>query len=94
MIIDSFDDKSEAKINPVPKEERIIVDACIITFSNIIEDYVVKTYNAEQCDSFKCVTGTFPIYKINHNGKVFAFYKTFVGAASSVRYTRKCDQIN
>ena len=65
MIIDSFDNKSEAKINPKPKENRLKCDACIVTFSNIIEDYVLKKYNVEKCSSYKMVTGTFPIYRIN-----------------------------
>ena len=84
MIIDSFDNKSEAKINPKPKENRLKCDACIVTFSNIIEDYVLKKYNVEKCSSYKMVTGTFQIYRINYNGKIFAFYKTFLGAPASV----------
>lgn len=84
MITDSFDNKSMAKINPKPKENRLKCDACIITFSNIIEEYVIKNYNVEQYSTYKMVTGTFPIYKINYNGKIFAFYKTFLGAPASV----------
>jgi len=84
MIIDSFDDKSMAKINPKPKENRLKCDACIVTFSNIIEEYVLKNYNVEQFSTYKMVTGTFPIYKINYNGKIFAFYKTLLGAPASV----------
>ena len=84
MITDSFDDKSMAKINPKPKENRLKCDACIVTFSNIIEDYALKNYNVEQYSSYKMVTGTFPIYKINYKGKEFAFYKTFLGAPASV----------
>ena len=38
MIINSFDDKSEAKINPKLKEGAKEVDACILTFSNVIEE--------------------------------------------------------
>ena len=69
MITDSFDNKSMAKINPKPKENRLKCDACIVTFSNIIEDYVLKNYNVAQCSSYKMVTGTFPIYKINYKDK-------------------------
>lgn len=32
MIVNSFDDKSEAKINPKIGENRLVCDACIITF--------------------------------------------------------------
>lgn len=84
MIIDSFDNKSEAKINPKLKENRLKCDACIVTFSYMIEEYVLKNYNVEQFSTYKVVTGTFPIYKINYSDKIFAFYKTFVGAPVSV----------
>ena len=84
MIVNSFDDKSPSKINPTPKENRLKCDACIVTFSNVILDYVLKNYDVEQCSTFKMVTGTFPIYKINYNGKVFAFYQTMLGAPASV----------
>ena len=84
MIINSFDDKSPSKVNPKPKENRLKCDACIVTFSNVIEDYVLKNYDVVQYSNFKIVTGTFPIYKINYNGKIFAFYKTFMGAPASV----------
>ena len=84
MITDSFDNKSLAKINPNPKENRLKCDACIVTFSNIIEEYVLENYEVEPYSSYKMVTGTFPVYKINYKGKVFAFYKTFLGAPASV----------
>ena len=84
MITDSFDAKSMAKINPKIGENRIKCDACIITFSNIIEEYVLNNYQVEPISCFKTVTGTFPIYKINYKDRLFAFYKTFVGGPSSV----------
>lgn len=48
MIIDSFDSKSESKINPWLKEDALAVDACIITFSYIIEKYVLDNYDLIQ----------------------------------------------
>lgn len=84
MIVDSFDNKSEAKINPKLKENAPIVDACIVTFSNIIEKYVLENYNCKQIGQFKFVTGITPIYQINYNNKKFAFYKTYVGAPACV----------
>ncbi len=84
MIINSFDDKSLAKINPTPKENRLKCDACIVTFSNIIRDYVVENFDVEEISSYKMVTGTYPVYKINYKDKVFAFYQTLLGAPASV----------
>lgn len=65
MIIDSFDNQSEAKINPnpKPKENRLICDACIITFSNIIEDHVLNHYDCEKIGELKFVTGPLSVYQ-------------------------------
>lgn len=48
MIINTFDNKSEAKINPNLKDGRFKCDACIITFSYIIEEEIVKEYHCEK----------------------------------------------
>ncbi len=84
MITDSFDDKSEAKINPKYNENAPKVDACIVTFSNIIEQYVLTNYECEKIGQFKFATGITSIYRIKFNRKEFAFYKTYVGAPACV----------
>lgn len=84
MITDSFDDQSEAKINPIKKEDAPIVDACIITFSYIIEQFVLENYPCKQIAQFKFATGITPIYEIEYQNKKFAFYKTYVGAPACV----------
>lgn len=84
MITDSFDDQSEAIINPQINEKAPEVDACIITFSYLIEEFVLKNYDCKQIASFKFATGKTPIYGINYKGKKFAFYKTYVGAPACV----------
>lgn len=84
MITDSFDNKSNAKINPTQEKNRLKCDACIVTFSHIIEEYVIKEYKAKQCSEFKLVSKSYPIYRINYNGKTFAFYRTILSATVSV----------
>lgn len=84
MIIDSFDSESEAKINPHLKENASVVDACIVTFSYIIEKYVQDNYDLKQIGQSVAVTGILPIYQFCHNGKKFAFLKTYAGASSCV----------
>lgn len=84
MIIDSFDNKSEAIINPIINENAPIVDACIVTFSHVIHDFVLKNYNCKKIGQFNFATGITPIYQIDYKGKKFAFYKTFVGAPACV----------
>ena len=84
MITDSFDNQSEAIINPIINENAPKVDACIVTFSNVVEEFVIKNYNCKPIASFKFVTGTTLIYQIDYKGKTFAFYKTYVGAPACV----------
>lgn len=84
MITDSFDDQSEAKINPIGKENAPVVDACIITFSYIIEKFVLENYPCKQIAQFKFATGITPIYEIDYHNKKFAFFKTYVGAPACV----------
>lgn len=84
MITDSFDVKSESKINPHLKENAVAVDACIITFSYIIEEYVQNNYKLKQIGQSVGVTGILPIYEFFHKGKHFAFMKTYAGASACV----------
>lgn len=84
MIIDSFDENEVAVINPAQKEDRVRCDVLIVTFSNLIEEYVVNNFKAEQVDEFVCVHGSTPIYKFGYKGKIFGFYKTILGASISV----------
>lgn len=84
MIVDSFDNKSEAIINPKINEDALIVDACIVTFSYVIEKFVLDNYECKQIGKLYFVTGVTPIYQIDYNGKKIAFYKTYVGAPACV----------
>lgn len=84
MITDSFDNKSAAKINPQINEDAPRVDACIVTFSYMIEEFVLKHYNCTQIGSMYFATGITPVYRIDYKEKSFAFYKTYVGAPACV----------
>ena len=84
MITDSFDDKSEPKINPKQVLEKVKADVCIITFSNIIEEYVLKKYKCVEVGKFNNVTGPISIYTFYFGDKTFAFYKTYLGAPAIV----------
>lgn len=84
MIIDSFDENQNAVINPLKKDDAVKCDVIIVTFSNFIEDMVVEKFKPKQIGEFVCVNGTFPIYTFDYNGKRFGFYKTILGAATSV----------
>lgn len=84
MITEAFDNQSEAIINPRFNENAMPVDACILTFSHVIEQFVLENYDCKQIGSFWFATGATPIYLIEYKGKKFAFYKTYVGAPACV----------
>ena len=80
MITDTFDDRSPAIINPAVKEDAPEADACIVTFSHEIEKHVAEHYACGEMASLWCASGRTPVYRIERNGKRFAFYRTYVGA--------------
>ncbi len=80
MITDSFDNKTEAIINVKRKEDAVKIDVCIITFSYVIEEYVLKNFECEKITHLNCATGKVPLYLIKYKGKRVAFYKTYIGA--------------
>ena len=84
MITNSFDDRSPAKINPSDGEGAVRVDACIITFSWMIEKYVLEAFDCKQIGESRSVTGNTPIWQFDHAGKRFAFFKSYVGAPACV----------
>ena len=84
MITHSFDNQSNAIINPHINEQAPRFDACIVTFSNVIEAFVLANYPCRQIASFRFVTGDTPVYGIEYKEKTFAFYKTYVGAPACV----------
>ena len=80
MITDAFDNQSKAIITPHIPENAPQVDACILTFSHIIESFVLKHFACRQIAALHSVTGETPVYQFEYKGKTFAFYKTCVGA--------------
>ena len=84
MITNTFDPNPTAKLNPFVNPDAVRVDACIITFSYIIEKFVTETYDCEQIGESKSVTGITPVYLIKYKNKKFAFFKSYVGAPAAV----------
>lgn len=80
MITETFDNQSAAIINPCRKENAPKVDACIMTFSYMIEEFVLANYECEQIASCWSATGITPVYGIDYKDRRFAFFKTYVGA--------------
>ncbi len=80
MITHSFDNKTEAIINPKRKPGAPKVDAMIITFSYIIEDYVISHFECTEIATLFSATGKTPIWQFMYEGKSIGFYKTYIGA--------------
>lgn len=55
MITESFDGKSEAIINPRRKENAPTADACIVTFSHLIEKFVLENYDCERIGNWNAL---------------------------------------
>lgn len=84
MITDSFDPAPHAIIDPRIDPHAPKVDACILTFSHVIESAVLRQYSCQRIASIHAATGETPIYRMEYGGKVFAFFKTYVGAPACV----------
>lgn len=89
MITRSFDNLTPAIISPEKSENAPKLDAVIITFSYLIEDYIKRHYNAVQIAKMVAAAGETPIYKIDYNGKKIAFFKTTAGAPTAAAYTEE-----
>ena len=66
MIIDSYDDKSPAKINVKENENAVHVDAVIYTFSQEIEKYVTENYECVKIGEYALASGAHPAYVLNY----------------------------
>ena len=93
MITESFDDKSEAIINPIPNKNRVKCDICIATFSNLIEKHILNTFEVNKIGTYKCVNGVFPVHIFEYKGKVIAIYKSLLGAPASVAALEEVSKI-
>jgi len=84
MLTSSYDESLKAIINPPVRENVVKCDVVIATFSNQIEEYVVRKFKAKKVNEFSCVNGKFSIYVFKHQNKTFGFYRTLLGAPASV----------
>lgn len=88
MITDSFDPHSPAKIEPKPLSwpRPLDCEACIITFSHEIEDYVVENYDVRGVDLLGQASGPSVLYKLEYKGHTFGFFKATVGAPAAAGF--------
>lgn len=82
MITDSFDMKTEAIISPEVcyGEQKHLCDLCIVTFSNVIFENVIKQFSCEKVAEIGACNGNVPIYMFCYKGKKIAFLLSGIGA--------------
>lgn len=90
MITEAFDDQSPALINPKINENAPTVDACIVTFSHVIERFVLENFDCRSVGIIRAATGETPVYQFEVQGKRFAFFKTYIGAPACVATVEDC----
>lgn len=83
MITDSFD-SSPAIIQLQPAKDRLACAACIVTFSDVIEEYVLAHYPCREFAQERNACGPTPVYALDYHGTPLAFYKTLIGAPAAV----------
>ena len=84
MITDSFDDKTPAIIKLRPGEGRLKCAACVVTFSDVIEGYVLSHYPCREFAQERNACGPTPLYALEYKGETLAFYKSLIGAPAAV----------
>ncbi len=84
MITDSFDDSTEEIIKVYRNENAERVDACILTFSHTILEFVLDTFNCEKVGDLFSSNGANPVYKFTYKNRKIAVYMSYVGASGCV----------
>lgn len=84
MITDSFDSRTEEIIKVQRNENAKKTDACILTFSREILQYVLERYDCEKIGDLYSSNGANPVYGFTYKDRTFAVYMSCVGAPACV----------
>ena len=80
MITETYDGITEAIIQRPSGEDKPCFQACIMTFSYRIENFVLSHFACEQIGEFTSVNGNTPVYRLHTQKGDFAFFKCSAGA--------------
>lgn len=83
MITDSFDTETAPVISlkDIYGEQKRLADVCIITFSEVIYQTVLKSQTCERITEIGACNGCIPIHAFEHHGRKIAFYLSPLGSA-------------
>lgn len=83
MIINAYDDKSEAIISPASfiPEQKHLADLSIATFSREIHEEVLQCFDHEQIGELRAANHIKPVWLVKHENIRFAFYLSEIGSA-------------
>lgn len=85
MITESFETKTKPIISPKNfyGEQRHICDICIVTYSKVIFDSVLSTFQCEKIAEIGACNGSLPVYAFTYNGIKIGFYLSGVGSTAA-----------
>ena len=84
MITDTFDNSSEEIIKVSRNNNAVKVDACILTFSHVILEYVLENFQCTKIGDLFSSNGANPVYGFEYESRYFAVYMSYVGAPACV----------
>ena len=82
MIVDSFDIKTEPIISPGAcyGEQRHICETCIVIFSKVIYENVMRSFSCEKIAEIGACNGNVPVYAFTYRDQKIAFYLSGIGS--------------
>lgn len=84
MITETYDVLTEAIIKRPEGEDKPYFDACIMTFSYRIMDFVLEHFECEKIGEFSSVNGGTPVYRLHTQNGDFALFQCRAGAPGCV----------
>lgn len=87
MITDSYDIESKPIISlrDFYGEQKHLADLCIITFSKVIFETVLNTYDCEKIAEIGACNGIMPIYRFCREGRNIAIYLSPIGSTMAAQ---------
>ncbi len=85
MLNNTFDNQSEPIITPelIYGKRNKIADICIITFSHVVRDNILTTFECTEEAVMGSANGPTPIYSLQYKGLKVLFYMTIIGSSGA-----------